>query len=146
MAPRTGSEGWQQSDGGVWVKVASTIRLFSNADGSEKATPLALQDWGLQVSDVIYMFRVFDRSSTAAKLGARHDEGPDADATWFRTHTTTLATATLATAPPLVLRGQTNSAGNGALAPWFVPVVVVGSTGASLESVVVDLYLGGHRT
>lgn len=144
MAARNGGDSWDSSAQGIWVKVASNMRFFSNADGGERATPLSVQDWGLGVTDVIYLFRVFDRSSAAAKLGARHDEGPDQDSTYFRTHSTAIATAALPTAPPVIIRGQTNSATYGKLAPYFAPVVLVGSTGATLESVVADLFIGGR--
>ena len=124
----------------VWKKIVSSMKFTSNADGSAKAHPLAVQDWGLKVKDVIYVFVATDRSSSAAKVGVRHDEGPDDQSAYYVTQSTPIATATLASVPRFV-RGQTS----GSLPlPFFAPTVLVGSTGATQESVTGDLYAGGR--
>lgn len=59
----------------VWKKVAENLTLKSNTDGSEKAHALALQDWGLEVKEALYVLVALNRSSANAKVGARHDDG-----------------------------------------------------------------------
>jgi hypothetical protein len=124
----------------LWYKIASNMKFSSNTDGTEKSWPLALQDWGLRVKDVVYVIFVIDRSSTAAKVGARHDEGPDTQVAYFITWSTPIPVATVSGVPKLV-RGATAA---GTLMPHFVPTVLVASTGVSTEWVVADVYVGGR--
>ena len=122
----------------LWYKVASNMKFSSNSDGTDKSWPLALQDWGLKITNAIYVLFVIDQSGAAAKVGAKHDEGPDTQVAYFITHSTPIAVAAVASTPKLV-RGQTSG---GPLMPHFVPTVVVGSTGG-LQWVVADVYVGG---
>lgn len=124
-----------------WVKVASGMTFATGAAGADKDWPLAVQDWGLKVKDVVYA--VFATSSTAnVEIGAVHKEGPSMDSNYFVPHTTVITLAAPAAAPTLI-RGQTNSTANGALMPYFTPVIRVGSTGATVESFTGDVWVGG---
>ncbi len=82
---------------------------------------------------------VLARSGTNAKVGARHDEGPDSHSTYFTTHSTPIATATLSTVPKHI-KGITTTASP--LSPFFAPTILAGGNGA-LEWVTCDVYVGG---
>ncbi len=71
-----------------------------------------------------------------------HKEGPTTDSNYFVQHTVAIGLAAPAAAPTLI-RGQTNSATNGPLMPYFTPVIRVGSTGATVESFTGDVWVGG---
>ncbi len=123
------------------VKVASHMTFSTGAAGADRDWPLAVQDWGLKVKDVIYV--VFATSSTAnVEIGAIHKEGPSMDSNYFVANSTAIALAAPAAAPTLI-RGQTNSTANGSLMPYFTPVIRVGSTGATVESFTGDVWVGG---
>ena len=124
-----------------WVKVASHMTFSTGAAGADKDWPLAVQEWGLKVKDVIYV--VFPTSATAnVEIGAVHKEGPTTDSNYFVQHSVPVALAAPAAAPTLI-RGQTNSDANGPLMPYFTPVIRVGSTGATVESFTGDVWVGG---
>ena len=125
----------------LWVKVASSMRFFSNADGTEKATALAIQSFGLRIKDCIYAILPTDRTAATTKIGARHDEGPEAAPGYFTTHSTPVTVANIPSLGKLI-RGQTNGA-NGALLPYFAPTILVLSSGGGQESVVADVWVGG---
>ena len=125
----------------IWKKVASGMTFSTGAAGADKDWPLAVQDWGLQVKEVIYA--IFSCSQTAnVEIGALHKEGPNPDSNYFVTHSTAIALAVPAAAAPILIKGKTDAAA-GPLMPYFTPVVRVGSTGASVESFTGDVYVGG---
>lgn len=124
----------------VWKKIAAQMTFYSNSNGSTKDTLLPLQDDGLKMKDAIYV--IFVNQQTAnVKIGAKHNEGPSNDSTYFVTHSTTIALAAPGGAP-VQIKGKTDSTA-GPLQPYYVPVIMVGSTGATLESFTGDVYVGG---
>lgn len=124
-----------------WKKVASALQLQSGG-GTTKAWPLAVQDWGLHVKDVVYVIFVLSRSSANAKVGAEHREGPIADSTFFINYGNGVIAVGTVASVPIMLRGATNSAVNGPLLPYFTPTILVGDAGGQ-ESVTVDVWVGG---
>lgn len=124
----------------IWIKVASGMTFATGAAGADKDWPLAVQDWGLRVKDVVYA--IFSSSQTAnVEIGAIHKEGPNPDSNYFVAHSTPIALAVPGAAPILV-KGKTDPAA-GPLMPYFTPVIRVGSTGATVESFTGDVYVGG---
>ncbi len=117
------------------------MTFSTGAAGADRDWPLAVQEWGLKVKDVVY--GVFaSQASANVEIGAIHKEGPTGDSNYFSTYATVI---TLAAPPaaPVTIKGHTNSGTNGPLMPFFTPVIRVGSTGATVEFFTGDVYVGG---
>jgi hypothetical protein len=58
----------------IW-KIVAQGRFYSAAAGAERTYNLEIQDWGLQVKDVLVALVVTGRGSTNAKVHLRFDDG-----------------------------------------------------------------------
>lgn len=124
----------------TWKLIASG-RFSSESNGAERGSPLALQDFGLDVSGVLVAVLVTGRSSTAAKVRLRVDEGANDDLNALLPGAVDLIALTTVTANlPRTLKGTVLT---GTL-PYLRPVLFVSSTNATEEYVDVKVYGGGR--
>jgi hypothetical protein len=123
----------------TWLQLTTHSRFHSNADGSAKKYVLPVQDFGLQVRTVIYAVELLDGTANA-KLALYHVEGAGEDPTFFSNTLTPIPSAATG-APRKTIKG---SVSGDDLLPMFQPVVEVSSTGGSMKSVLVNVYVGGR--
>ena len=83
---------------------------------------------------------ITDRSTTAAQAGARILDGANTEASWFATHSTPIVHGVFG-GMPLTVRGFTPA--TPPLMPFFIPVILVSSSGATVEWFTGDVYVGG---
>ena len=124
----------------VWVLITSANgRFSSNSDGSERLYYFEVQDWGLQVKDVLASAILHARSSSSVKLRIHLDHGASADLNPMMSMGDPV--------PSTAITGNLPKTVFGSIAgtlPYLRPAIAVSSTGATEEWVELKgLYMGG---
>lgn len=115
-------------------------RFSSNSDGTERMYLLSVQEWGLDVKDLLAAVEVTGRSSPAARLRLRFEESASGEPnSYVTTAADIIAVTTISGTLPKVLKGSTASP----QLPYLRATLGVSSTGATEEYVDVGVYGGG---
>jgi hypothetical protein len=126
----------------TWKK-AGTFRCYSESNGSPRETRLPVQDWGMEVVQVQYCWKVKAVSGADAQTGVKHYDLPENDpGVTPRTLATHIAVATPSSTLPALMTGATGT--STPAMPFFSPAIVVQTGGAASQQWVEgDLFYGG---
>lgn len=124
----------------IWIKLVENFKFFGTT-GDPREYRTTLQNFGLKVKNVVYAIEVLDQSSENAKIGIRHDQGASDNLNLLAPLDTPIPVATTAV-PPTLLTGQIGEGTDDVLLPYFMPVVLLGSTSGA-QWVVANIYVGG---
>lgn len=115
--------------------IGRDIRAECGANGEDQKIELAPEAGGHMVKVVNYMAVIKQKSSAAVEFGLDLDHGPDG-----RNHLTHSTPITQAAVGAGVTLRSGDSDSTKVIGEWLHPTALVGSTGATREWVVFDLY------
>lgn len=127
----------------IWVKIASG-RFYAGASGTERLHNLMLQDWGLQVKDLLAAAVVTGRSASGVGIRLRYDEGATDDLAALTTGATNnvIHSGGQPVTVPTSLPGTVKGSSAALLLPYLR--FQLGVTGTTAEDwVELEVYVGG---
>lgn len=129
----------------IWVEIVKG-RFYSGSTGTEKTYPLPLQDWGLQIKDVIAALVILGRSSTNVRFRLFVNEiaVDDLNAA-ITTGTDVIGTSGAPSSAPAAIPGTVKGSAAGPFLPYLRFVIGVSGTGGVEEWIDVRAFGGGKQ-
>ena len=125
----------------TWIELNPTNRFHCNTNGSERLFVFGVQDWGLEVKDILAALVITARSSVNARVRLKVEDGASDDVNAFSSLGDAIAVITVnAALLPVTLKGTLASN----QLPYLRFTLAVTSTGATEEWVEVSGFAGGR--
>ena len=117
-------------------------RVYSTDTGGDRTFQSELEDWGLEVKELLTSVVITGRSSSNAQIGLSLEHAPEDDRNLLSPHgTTPISVSATPGNLPAAIQGTPCSN----VMPFFTAQPICSSSGASEEWVDVRIYAGGKK-